>query len=85
VDERPQRRPERFSATGVTEYLAGVARITPPCGTHESLEAQPAFGLDSGTSLAELLSCVILCEQTVILDSLHHLFNALTHIGVAVQ
>src|SRR5262249_59514014 len=28
---------------------------------------------------------VILCEQTVILDSLHHLFNALAHVGVAVQ
>ena len=28
---------------------------------------------------------LILCKQTVILDSLHHLFNALAHVGVAVQ
>jgi hypothetical protein len=35
--------------------------------------------------LAELISRVILCEQTIILDNLHHFFNALAHVGVAVQ
>jgi hypothetical protein len=36
-------------------------------------------------SLAELISRVILCEQTIIRDNLHHSFNALAHVGVAVQ
>ena len=41
--------------------------------------------VSTADSLTELISRVILCEQTIILDNLHHLFNALAHVGVAIQ
>jgi hypothetical protein len=63
--------------------LSGLARTA---------VAKPAVGGKAGPrqvstadSLAELTSRVILCEQTIIPDNLHHLFNALAHVGVAVQ
>jgi hypothetical protein len=47
-------------------------------------KADPRHG-STADSLAELISGVILCEQTIILENLHHSFNALAHVGVAVQ
>jgi len=41
-------------------------------------KADPRHG-STADSLAELISPVILCEQTIILENLHHSFNALAH------
>jgi hypothetical protein len=45
---------------------------------HRWGKADPRRG-STADSLAELISPVILCEQTIILENLHHSFNALAH------
>jgi hypothetical protein len=45
---------------------------------HRWGKADPRRGSTADT-LAELISPVILCEQTIILENLHHSFNALAH------
>jgi len=61
--------------------LAPTAAAKSPVGGKAGLRQVST----AGTPLAQLISRAILCKQTIILDSPHHLFNALAHIGVTVQ